>query len=54
MDMGRNTIYADLVKARQLGQKKLAVLIDPDKMRLGKLDQIIDLSIKFAAVSAGM
>ena len=32
--------------ARQLGAKKLAVLIDPDKMRLGKLDQIIDLSIR--------
>jgi putative glycerol-1-phosphate prenyltransferase len=35
----------ELLKARQLGRKKLAVLIDPDKMRLGKLDQIIDLSI---------
>jgi putative glycerol-1-phosphate prenyltransferase len=46
MDTGRNTIYTDLLKARQLGKKKLAVLIDPDKMRLGKLDQIIDLSIR--------
>jgi putative glycerol-1-phosphate prenyltransferase len=46
MDTGRNTIYSDLVKARQLGKKKLAVLIDPDKMRLGKLDQLIDLSVR--------
>lgn len=46
MDTGRNTIYNDLVKARQLGKKKLAVLIDPDKMRLGKLDQLIDLSVR--------
>jgi len=45
METGRNQIFTDLVKARQLGKKKLAVLIDPDKMRLGKLDQIIDLSV---------
>jgi len=45
METGRNQIYTDLIKARQLGKKKLAVLIDPDKLRLGKLDQIIELSI---------
>lgn len=45
METGRDQLYSDLVKARQLGNKKLAVLIDPDKMRLGKLDQIIDLSM---------
>ncbi|MEO6132477.1 MAG: geranylgeranylglyceryl/heptaprenylglyceryl phosphate synthase, partial [Saprospiraceae bacterium] len=45
MESGQNNIYADLLKARQLGSKKLAVLIDPDKMRMGKLDQIINLSI---------
>ncbi len=45
METGRIQILTDLVKARQLGKKKLAVLIDPDKMRLGKLDQIIDLSV---------
>lgn len=49
MDTGRNTIYAELTKARQLGKKKLAVLIDPDKMRTGKLDQIIDLSVRCQA-----
>ncbi len=46
METGRNQIYTDLVIARQLGKKKLAVLIDPDQMRMGKLDQIIDLSIR--------
>lgn len=45
METVRNHIYEDLLKARQHGRKKLAVLIDPDKMRLGKLDQIIDLSV---------
>jgi phosphoglycerol geranylgeranyltransferase len=45
METGRNQIYIDLLNDRQLGKKKLAVLIDPDQMRMGKLDQIIDLSI---------
>lgn len=46
MDTSRTQIYTELTNARQLGKKKLAVLIDPDKMRLGKLDQIIDLSVR--------
>jgi putative glycerol-1-phosphate prenyltransferase len=46
MNTGGNQIYTELTKARQLGKKKLAVLIDPDKMRMGKLDQIIDLSVR--------
>jgi phosphoglycerol geranylgeranyltransferase len=46
MDTSRTPIYTDLTIARQQGKKKLAVLIDPDKMRLGKLDQLIDLSVR--------
>ncbi len=45
MDTSRHLIYDDLLMTRKLGRKKLAVLIDPDKMRLGKLDQLIDISI---------
>ena len=45
METSRHHIYEDLLKARQLNRKKLAVLIDPDKMRMGRLEQIIDLSI---------
>ncbi|HUR31043.1 MAG TPA: geranylgeranylglyceryl/heptaprenylglyceryl phosphate synthase [Saprospiraceae bacterium] len=45
MDYSRNNIYDDLIATRKLGKKKLAVLIDPDKMRMGKLEQIIDISI---------
>ena len=37
-------LYQDLVAAKQAGKKKLAVLIDPDRIRLGKMDQVIDLS----------
>ncbi len=46
MNTGGTQIYTELIKARQQGKKKLAVLIDPDKMRMGKLDQIIDLSVR--------
>src|SRR5688500_9298167 len=45
METVHNHIYEGLVSARQLRKKKLAVLIDPDKMRTGRLEQIIELSI---------
>jgi len=38
------TIYHQLAKAKESGQKKLAVLIDPDKIRLGGLDKILILA----------
>ena len=45
METSRSAIYDDLQKARLLGKKKLAVLIDPDKMRMGRLEQLIEISI---------
>ncbi len=39
-----SNIYNDLVAARAAGEKKFVVLIDPDKLRLGKLDDVIALS----------
>lgn len=45
METSRNLIYTDLLKSSRLGRKKLAVLIDPDRMRMSKLDQVIELSI---------
>lgn len=38
------SIYNDLVAARAAGEKKFAVLIDPDKVRLGNMDKVIELS----------
>ncbi len=38
-------IYPTILSAKQAGQKKMAVLIDPDKVRLGNLDRIIKSSI---------
>lgn len=37
-------IYKDLLKSKQNGEKKFAVLVDPDKVRLGKLDKVIQLA----------
>lgn len=39
-------LYQDLVAAKRAGKKKLAVLIDPDRIRLGKMDQVIGLSVR--------
>ena len=46
METSRNQIYSELIRAKQQGKKKLAVLIDPDKLRLGKLDQVIDIAMR--------
>lgn len=37
-------LYDSLVTGKQNGQKKFVVLIDPDKIRLGKMDQVIELA----------
>jgi putative glycerol-1-phosphate prenyltransferase len=37
-------LYQDLLTAKRAGKKKLAVLIDPDEVRLGKMDQILEIS----------
>ena len=34
-------LYSQLQEAKSKGQKKFAVLIDPDQMRLGKLDTVL-------------
>ncbi|NNE28078.1 MAG: geranylgeranylglyceryl/heptaprenylglyceryl phosphate synthase, partial [Saprospiraceae bacterium] len=41
-----HNIYNDLLEARKAGEKKFAVLIDPDKVRLGNMDKVIDLSME--------
>lgn len=39
-------IYAGLLEAKHLGSKRLAVLFDPDKLRLKKMEQTLDLAIE--------
>jgi putative glycerol-1-phosphate prenyltransferase len=38
------SIYSNLINAKEKGQKKFAVLIDPDKLRMNKVDRIIRLA----------
>lgn len=45
MEGSGSGIYNDLLIAKRNGRKKLAVLIDPDKMRLGKLEQTIEIAV---------
>jgi putative glycerol-1-phosphate prenyltransferase len=42
----KSTIYTDLVAAKQRGEKKFAVLFDPDKLRLGRMEQGLELAIE--------
>ncbi|MBT8221029.1 MAG: geranylgeranylglyceryl/heptaprenylglyceryl phosphate synthase [Bacteroidia bacterium] len=39
------SIYSDLLSAKQKGNKKFVVLIDPDKIRMNNIDQIINIAI---------
>ncbi|MBR9919950.1 MAG: geranylgeranylglyceryl/heptaprenylglyceryl phosphate synthase [Bacteroidetes bacterium] len=39
-----SSIYTELTEAKSKGQKKFAVLIDPDKVRLGNMDRVLDLA----------
>lgn len=40
----QTTIYNNLLKAKQDQQKKMVVLLDPDKLKLGKLEELIFLA----------
>ncbi|MBV4357214.1 geranylgeranylglyceryl/heptaprenylglyceryl phosphate synthase [Pinibacter aurantiacus] len=42
----RNSIYQSLVEKKKQGKKSFAVLIDPDKVDIALLDQLIALSIE--------
>jgi putative glycerol-1-phosphate prenyltransferase len=39
------SLYNEITQAKKDGKKKFAVLLDPDKVRLGQLDKILKLSI---------
>lgn len=41
-------LYQELCKSKENGDKKFAVLIDPDKLRLDSIDEIISLAEKSA------
>lgn len=39
-----HNLYSSILEAKQKGKKKFVVLIDPDNVRLGKLDKVLELS----------
>lgn len=39
-------IYTDLLSAKRNGEKRLAVLFDPDKFRLQKMEETLDLAVE--------
>lgn len=39
-------IYTGLLEAKRQGEKKLAVLFDPDKLRLKKMEQTLELAVE--------
>ncbi len=41
----QHTLLADLVAAKAAGRKRLAVLVDPDKLRTQRLEEVVDRSI---------
>lgn len=42
--MNNNNLYSSILEAKQQGKKKFVVLIDPDNVRLGKIDKVLELS----------
>ncbi len=41
-----NALYSDLLAAKQRGEKRLAILFDPDKLRLQKMEQALELAVE--------
>lgn len=44
--MGKSQLYLDLLAAKKRGEKRLAILFDPEQLRLQKMDQALDLAIE--------
>lgn len=42
--MNNNNLYSSILEAKQQGKKKFVVLIDPDNVRLGKIEKVLELS----------
>jgi len=41
-----HNIYQSLTEAKEKGEKKMVVLIDPDKVRLGNMDRVLELALE--------
>lgn len=45
--MNCNLLYLQLLEAKKKGQKKFVVLLDPDKLKLTKIDRIVELAYDY-------
>ena len=45
MTLNDKGIYSGLTEAKKRGEKRLAILFDPDKLRLKKMEQTLDLAL---------
>jgi len=43
---GMPHLYPDLLSARQKGEKRLAILLDPEKIRVRKMEQVLNLALE--------
>jgi len=43
--MTDNNLYTQFLHAKKTGEKKFVVLIDPDKVRLGKISKVLEMSM---------
>lgn len=43
--MKQSTLYQSFLHAKETGEKKFVVLIDPDKVRLGNMDKVLELAV---------
>lgn len=41
-----NALYPNLIEAKKRGEKQLAILFDPDKLRLQKMEKAIELAVE--------
>ncbi|MBK9737301.1 MAG: geranylgeranylglyceryl/heptaprenylglyceryl phosphate synthase [Saprospiraceae bacterium] len=44
--MVTNSLYTQFLDAKNTGKKKFVVLIDPDKVRLGKIQHVLEMSVE--------
>jgi putative glycerol-1-phosphate prenyltransferase len=44
--MTKDTLYPEFLNAKLNGNKKFVVLIDPDKVRLGKIQKVLEMSVE--------
>jgi phosphoglycerol geranylgeranyltransferase len=44
--MVNNQLYTQFLEAKKTGEKKFVVLIDPDKVRLGKISKVLEMSVE--------